>query len=180
MGRRGIVIFFGVFLALGVAMAALGPVKQRPVVQVPFGTLQPRVLAEWLVSGRRDFLVADLTGRQNFIRGVTVKPGEDAIALVRAAVTAPNLRVVLLGDDATELERIGRPLQKGGLRIFTVAGGAAAWRTQLLEPVNPDPVVASLSAFLQGKLVPPPPAQTGPATVNVRPRAASGGGSSGC
>ncbi len=180
MGRRGIMLFFAVFLALGAVMALLGPVKPRPVVAVPFATLAPRALAEWLVSGRRDFLVADLSGRQHFTRGVSVKPGEDAVAAIQGAVTAPNLRVVLLGDDETEFERVGRPLQRKGLQIFTVTGGASAWRAQLLEPVNPDPVVASLSSYLQGKLVPPPPASTTPATVTVRPRAAAGGGSSGC
>jgi len=160
-------------------MLALGDAKPRPVVLAPYGEVTPRALAEWIVADRRDFLLFDRTGRQNFTKGIPVAPGGSLDEAIAEAAPPPLAKLVLLVEDEAAFEADAGPLRARGLRPFRVKGHAPAWRAELLEPTAPDATVASLSAFLQGRLVPPPPVLAAPAAVIVRPRVASGGGS-GC
>ncbi len=143
--------FAGLLLVGGVAVAALS-LRATPERQVKLAVEQrslpqvtPAELADWIVSGRRDFVVVDLRSdaayRAGHVRDA-VHCGtchEDAAA-GRAAqegdhfVDLSKLLVVYAetGDARLELP----PIVARNHRLSVLAGGWAAWRRDILAPVT--------------------------------------------
>lgn len=144
--RRGL-IFGGVILALGVAVAAAS-VRGEPQRRLKFavkggevGQVSPRELADWLVEGRRDFAVVDMRDHADYEKAHVQKAvscgscHED-----RAAGSAAqhgegfiDLSKKLVLYTQTDQEPIVVPkVLHDNPRLYRLEGGFAAWQASVL------------------------------------------------
>jgi uncharacterized protein len=144
------IAFTSVLLAGGLAVAAAsvwGPpprqVKLR-VDQERLPQVAPAELAQWIIEGRRDFVVVDLRGNAAYqashvrdaVHCGTCHEDKDAAHEAQQGDHFVDLskKLVLYADSgATPLEL--PPIVARNARLHVLAGGFAAWQRDILAPV---------------------------------------------
>ncbi len=141
--------FVGLLLAGGVAVAALSirgapprkvkiQVAQRRLIQVA-----PAELAQWIIAGRRDFVIVDLRSGDAYeaghVRGaVHCGSCHEDKAAGRKAQEGPHfidLSKKLVLYDAGQAPLDLPPIIARNPRLYVLAGGYAAWQRDILAPV---------------------------------------------
>ena len=213
------IVFFATFLALGGLMLLGGDVArpgQDPGHAGPgevsepdsLDSIGPGELAEKLVEGSEDFVVADWMARSFIPGSVRIANPDDAVArLIEATGGDTRLTVVLLAPESAETAEItetpdatltiAAELQERGYRVQRVRGGVAAWQREVLDVQDdaaaPDASgdddarrsriarMRAISGFLQGRTgASNAPVPPPPVAVPVSPRPRSTTGDGGC
>jgi rhodanese-related sulfurtransferase len=143
------VTFAVVFLVAGAAVAGLS-LRGEPQRRLHFGvsqtarTVKPTELASWIIEGRRDFAVIDLRGQPRFDQGhvrdavscgtchTSAEEGRKAVQ--ETMFVDLSKKLVLYTETGTEDVSLPKLLAKNP-RLYTLAGGYAAWQRDVLAPV---------------------------------------------
>lgn len=149
MLSRPVVAFFAVTLVAGTAVAAL---SLKPVAkQVKFDLdakahrrVQPAELADWIVTGKRDFAVVDLRGDEAFEAGhvkdavhcgschESRKEGRQAAEEHFIDLSKKLVLYTQTGKERVELPR----LLARNPRLYVLDGGYDRWQRDVLAPVT--------------------------------------------
>ena len=101
----------------------------------------PSVLGEWLIEGRRDFVLIDVRSAEDFAQGAISDARNVPLArLVTAEVIAslPDDRKVIVYSNGSEnAAKAAVMLRLAGLDARLLAGGYNAWHAQVLNPDIP-------------------------------------------
>lgn len=151
LDRRAFV-FGGVFLALGLAIAAAS-VRGEPQRRLKFavegeaGRVTPRELADWMVEGRRDFAVVDMREHAEYARGhvpkaVSCGSCHESRADGDAAQHGDgfvDLSKKLVLYTQTDREQIVVPrVLHDNPNLYRLAGGFEGWQRDVLAKVPLD------------------------------------------
>ncbi|MBI4820433.1 MAG: hypothetical protein HY791_29470 [Deltaproteobacteria bacterium] len=142
-------VFVAIALGAGAAVAALGDPHRKTRFELDQRTLPqvaPSELADWIVQGRRDFVVVDLRKGPAYDHQGHVK---DAVhcgschankaagqkAQEGASFVDLTKKIVLYADDgASELEL--PPIIAKNPRVSVLTGGWQGWKSEILAPVS--------------------------------------------
>jgi rhodanese-related sulfurtransferase len=146
----GTLVFAGVLATAGVAVAALS-LRGEPRRQLRFGVSQsarsvtPAELASWVLEGRRDFAVVDLREKDEFAKGhikdavscgsCHQSKAEGRKALEETTFVDLSKKLVVYTETGTETVELPKLLAKNP-RLYTLRGGYAGWKHDLLAPVT--------------------------------------------
>jgi uncharacterized protein len=150
MRSRATLAFVGLLLVGGVAVAALslrGAPPRRVKLQVAqkgLAQVAPAELAQWVLEGRRDFVIVDLRKGDAYEAGhirdaVHCGSCHEDKATGRKAQEGPHFidlsKKVVLYADAGEAPLELPPIIVRNPRLYVLAGGYAAWQRDILAPV---------------------------------------------
>lgn len=160
MFPKGSFIFAGVFVTLGVAIAVaslFGEPRRELTATVstrPEQMVSAAELADWLIAGRRDFAVVDMRTAAAYERahirtaincGSCHESRSEGLA-AQQSETFVDLSKKLVLYTETDREPITLPrLLQENPRVYRLTGGYAAWREQVLAPVNLEGLVDEAS-----------------------------------
>jgi len=141
--------FAGVLLAGGVAVAALGakgpPPRQVRYEVKNYAQVAPQELAQWIIEGRRDFVVVDMRQASSFdaahVRGAVScgtchENKEQGRKFLRESSFVDLSKKLVLYTE-TGKEPITLPkLLATNPRLYVLTGGWQAWKDEVLAPVT--------------------------------------------
>ena len=149
MLSRPVVAFFGVTLVAGTAVAALSlrPVEKRVKFDLDAKAhlrVQPAELADWIVTGKRDFTVVDLRGTEAFDAGhvkdavhcgschESRKEGRQAAEEHFIDLSKKLVLYTQTGKERVELPR----LLARNPRLYVLDGGYDRWQRDVMASVT--------------------------------------------
>ncbi|MBM4320763.1 MAG: hypothetical protein FJ125_12620 [Deltaproteobacteria bacterium] len=155
MLSKNAVLFAGTLLLLSgaLALASLSGEPQgavaSPVSWSPGQRVEPAELSEWIITGKRDFVVVDVRAEGSVAAGSirdAVRCGschgsaeEGCRAMGGAGFVDLSKKVVFLTETGREAVVVPKILLDNP-RLHLLRGGFAAWQAELLnEPPTPDP-----------------------------------------